>query len=384
MNQNNNPLLEEENTPQPAPAPNNRNRQGKHIRFKQIGAVFFVIFIFFLYNVLKERPQPQSSTQNNEQETIGNTENPFASSYSDKRNDPTYENAPISDIKTDNKVAGGQNNINQELLRLRLEEMKKRKEREEKAKNSPISFRGISSSVSSNNSSSQTANSEQQEQDYDSNRQASKKNFLWNEKAPSFYGKGRLISALSPYELKAGDFIPAIMQNAIDSDLPAKTIVALVRENVYDTLTGNYLLIPQGTKIQGTYDSNVTFGQNRLLVIWQRLIFPNGKSIELGNMQGVDLSGRVGMTGKVNNHFGTLLKGVILSSIAGAAGSVVTSDRNDSVAREAANGAGEQIVKIGEKFADKALSRQPTIDIKIGTRFNIMVHSDLILEPYEK
>lgn len=383
MNQKENPLLN--NEPDVSPPKNdlstNRKKQGKHIRFKQIGFVAFILFVFFAYNIVKERPAPKQTITNNEQENIVNANNPFSSNYLDKKDEPFKNDNIISDIQPKEKVVQ-QNNVNQELLRYRLEEMKKRKEREEKAKNSPVSFRGISS-IANNNSSSQNTNYEEVEQDYDNNRQASKKKFLWKEKAPSFYGKGRLISPLSPYELKAGDFIPAIMQGAIDSDLPAKTIVALVRENVYDTITGNYLLIPQGTKIQGTYDSNVTFGQNRLLVIWQRLILPNGKSIELDNMQGVDLSGRVGMTGKVNNHFGTLLKGVVLSSIAGAAGSIVTNN-DDNVLRDAADGAGQQIVKIGEKFADKALARQPTIDIKIGARFNIMVHSDLILEPYEK
>lgn len=383
MDPNQNPVLN--NEPNISPPKNdmstNRKKQGKHIRFKQIGFVVFILFVFFSYNIVKERPVPKQVITNNEQEVNTKSDNPFSTERTAQDKEEKEYN-PITDIQSKEKVTQ-QNNINQELLRHRLEELKRRKEREEKAKTSSISFRGNFSASTGNTPSSQNVNYEESEQDYDSNRQASKKKFLWKEKAPSFYGKGRLIPPLSPYELKAGDFIPAIMQGAIDSDLPAKTIVALVRENVYDTITGNYLLVPQGTKIQGTYDSNVSFGQNRLLVIWQRLIFPNGKTIELDNMQGVDLSGKVGMTGKVNNHFGTLLKGVILSSIAGAAGSIVTKDE-EGVLREAADGAGQQIVKIGEKYADKALSRQPTIDIKIGARFNIMVHSDLILEPYSK
>ena len=218
-------------------------------------------------------------------------------------------------------------------------------------------------------------------QDYDGNRQESKKNFLMNEQAQKFYQTNFLVEQLSEFELKAGDFIPATLQTGINSDLPSKIIVAVVSENVRDTITGKHILIPQGTRVIGTYDSSVTFGQERLLVIWQRLIFQNGKSIGLDNMQGVDLSGKAGITGEIDNHFGTLLKGVVLSSIMGSAGAIVT-DRKNDWRGAAAEGAGEQIVTIGDRFADRALSRQPTITIEPGTRLNIMVHSDLILEPY--
>ena len=218
-------------------------------------------------------------------------------------------------------------------------------------------------------------------QDYDGNRQESKKNFLMNEQAQKFYQTNFLVEQLSEFELKAGDFIPATLQTGINSDLPSKVIVAIVSENVRDTISGRHILIPQGTKVIGTYDSSVTFGQERLLVIWQRLIFPDGKSIGLDNMQGVDLSGKAGITGEIDNHFGTLLKGVVLSSIMGSAGAIVT-DRKNDWRGAAAEGAGEQIVTIGDRFADRALSRQPTITIEPGTRLNIMVHSDLILEPY--
>lgn len=218
-------------------------------------------------------------------------------------------------------------------------------------------------------------------QDYDGNRQESKRNFLMNEQAQKYYQSNFMIEQLSEFEIKAGDFIPAILQTGINSDLPSKTIVAIVSENVRDTIRGKHILIPQGTKIIGVYDSSITFGQERLLIIWQRLIFPDGKTIGLDNMQGVDLSGKAGITGDVNNHFSTLLKGVILSSIMGSAGAIVTERKNDWRGA-AAEGAGEQIVTIGDNFAERALSRQPTITIEPGTRFNIIVHSDLILEPY--
>ena len=199
-------------------------------------------------------------------------------------------------------------------------------------------------------------------QDYDGNRQESKKNFLMNEQAQRFYQTNFLVEQLSEFELKAGDFIPATLQTGINSDLPSKVIVAVVSENVRDTISGKHILIPQGTRVIGTYDSSVTFGQERLLVVWQRLIFPDGKSIGLDNMQGVDLSGKAGITGEIDNHFGTLLKGVVLSSIMGSAAAIVT-DRKNDWRGAAAEGAGEQIVTIGARLVDRALSRQPTINI---------------------
>ncbi|CAL7881311.1 TrbI/VirB10 family protein [Fusobacterium necrophorum] len=218
--------------------------------------------------------------------------------------------------------------------------------------------------------------------DYDGNRQESKRNFLNREKSQKFYQLGELVDPVSEYELKAGDFIPAVMLQAINSDLPTKGIVAQVAENVMDTVTGKYLLIPQGTKIIGTYDSSITFGQERLLVVWQRLIFPNGRTILLENMQGIDLSGKAGLNADVNNHFATLLKGVILSSLMGSA-AAITTDRKKDWRGAAAEGAGEQIISIGDRIAEKNLSRQPTLSTKPGDRFNIFVHADLVLEPYK-
>lgn len=247
----------------------------------------------------------------------------------------------------------------------------------------PIGSRPQINSDISNNNRVQN-NSSKKVADYDGNRQESKKNFLMSEAAQKFYQANFLTDVLSEFEIKAGHYIPAIMLTGINSDLPSKIITAIVSENVRDSVRGNNILIPQGTKVIGVYDSSVTFGQERLLVIWQRLILPNGKSLALDNMQGVDLSGQAGITGKVDNHFATLLKGVILSSMLGSVGTINVSDRfgKDNWRTAAMQGAGEQIIEIGDRFVEKALSRQPTITIRPGERFNIIVQSDLILEPY--
>lgn len=221
----------------------------------------------------------------------------------------------------------------------------------------------------------------------DMNRQADKKNFLRSEEQRKIYNSGREIYAVSPYEVKAGTYIPGILISGINSDLPGN-MKGQVREDVYDTVTGNHLLIPKGTTLIGTYDSGVTFGQNRALVVWQRMIFPNGKTVLLDNMGGVDLSGYAGFKDKVDNHNLQLFKAVILSSILGAGTAIVTDDDDDDSSNdwqaEAGRGAGEQVIMIGNRLADKLLSLQPTITIRPGYRFNIMLHSDLVLTPYER
>nr|WP_293991500.1 TrbI/VirB10 family protein [uncultured Fusobacterium sp.] len=220
--------------------------------------------------------------------------------------------------------------------------------------------------------------------DDDLNKQKDKKNFFKNEEKRRIYNSGRELYSISPYEIKAGTYIPGVLISGINSDLPGN-IKGQVREDVYDTVTGNYLLIPKGTTLIGTYDSGITFGQNRALIVWQRLIFPNGKTMLLDNMGGVDLSGYAGFKDRVDNHNLELFKAVILSSILGA-GTAIVSDDNDKEndwRGEAGRGAGEQVIMIGNRLADKLLALQPTITIRPGYRFNIMIHSDLILTPYE-
>ena len=207
----------------------------------------------------------------------------------------------------------------------------------------------------------------------DMNRQADKRNFFKNEEQKKIYN--------------SGTYIPGILISGVNSDLPGN-MKGQVREDVYDTVTGNHLLIPKGTTLIGTYDSGVTFGQNRALVVWQRLIFPNGKTVLLDNMGGVDLSGYAGFKDKVDNHNLQLFKAVILSSILGAGTAIVSDDDDDDSSNdwqgEAGRGAGEQVIMIGNRLADKLLSLQPTITIRPGYRFNIMLHSDLVLTPYER
>lgn len=215
----------------------------------------------------------------------------------------------------------------------------------------------------------------------DANYQAQKKEFLNSAENKDNYNKYSEQDSFSPYELKAGAIIPGILLTGINSDLPG-TILATVREDVYDSVSGNHLLIPKGTKIKGTYDSSVSYGQSRILIVWQRLIFSDGRSINLDKFSGIDMSGYAGLTGKVNNHTYQLFKSVVLSSMLGAGSSIIATNKaNEDWESAAGTGAGESIMEIGGKVADKSLGIQPTIEIKQGAKFNIIVESDLILKP---
>lgn len=220
----------------------------------------------------------------------------------------------------------------------------------------------------------------------DINKQPEKKAFL-SENPKKNYNEDILKEPISKYEIKAGGIIPGVMLTGINSDLPG-TMTANVREDVYDTVTGRILLIPKGTRVIGKYSSSISFGQSRVLVVWQRLIFPNGKSINLENFEGTDMSGYSGLVGTVDNHTLKLFQGVILSSILGAAAGIIddngNNNNNNSWRNNAGRGAGEEIVTIGEAIASRLLAVQPTIKIAPGSRFNIMVNSDLILEPYNE
>lgn len=224
------------------------------------------------------------------------------------------------------------------------------------------------------------------QKDDDQNMQAAKREFVAdNERATKdVYVKSGVISPLSKYEVKAGSIIPGVMITGINSDLPGR-LTGQVRENVYDTVTGQYLLIPQGTRVIGTYDSKVAYSQERVLIVWTRLIFPNGDSIDLEGMAGVDLSGYAGMRDKVNNHYGKLITGVVLSSVL-SAGTKVAAGNNDegtaTFSQQAASGAAQQVSTVGAKFVDRNLNVQPTIEIRPGMKFNVFVNKDLVLKRY--
>jgi type IV secretion system protein VirB10 len=207
------------------------------------------------------------------------------------------------------------------------------------------------------------------------------KNFPFLKQKESFdYLNSKKTKQLSPYEIKTGTLIPGVMLSGINSDLPGR-IIGQVRENVYDTATGEYLLIPQGTKIIGKYSANVSYGQDRALIIWQRLVFPDGATVNLGAMNGTDQEGYAGFEDQVDHHYfrifgSALLLTVLNGDITVSNGKlVIKSENTNTQRRETA------IEKTASKMIEKQLGIAPTITIRPGYRFNIFVTKDIILEP---
>ena len=204
------------------------------------------------------------------------------------------------------------------------------------------------------------------------------------------YLKSTRTAPLGKYEVKAGWDIPATLEQAVNSDLPGE-VKALVRSNVYDTATGKYLLIPQGSRLVGAYSSRVTYGQKGVQVIWYRVIYPDGSSINLEGMNGYDAKGNSGFRFDVDNHYKRLIGFAVLTSLFsagvqlsqnGTGGSSVLQTPTASQTVSAA--VGQQLGELGIEVTRRNLNVQPTIKIPIGYRFNVRVNRDILFDaPYE-
>jgi type IV secretion system protein VirB10 len=217
----------------------------------------------------------------------------------------------------------------------------------------------------------------------DDNRQDDKARFAEKDRDTDFQLHHGVQYPRSPFTLFAGTLVPCVMSQGINSDLPGQ-IGCMVSQNVYDTVTGRHLLIPQGTKAIGTYDSRIAYGQSRVLVVWTRLLRPDGSWVSLEGMPGTDLSGYAGLTGSVNNHYLRLISGVVLGSIIGAGAQVGAgaNNQNPSFSALAVQGAAQNINQAGQQITRKNLQIQPTIEVRPGSRLNIFATKDLILPPY--
>ncbi|EAB5337443.1 conjugal transfer protein TrbI [Campylobacter coli] len=191
---------------------------------------------------------------------------------------------------------------------------------------------------------------------------------------------------LSTYEIKAGWNIPAILITGVNSDLPGQ-ILAQVTQNVYDSATGKYLLIPQGTKVVGAYSSNIIYGQSRLLVAWNKLIFPNGDTLNLDGMQGTSQDGYTGFEDQVDNHYFRIFgSAFLLSSISAGIALSDNSDTNsekETASDKAIAQAIQQMGQVASEMIRKNMNISPTLKIRPGYKFNIFVTKDIILEPLE-
>ncbi|ABA04124.1 conjugation TrbI-like protein [Nitrobacter winogradskyi Nb-255] len=191
----------------------------------------------------------------------------------------------------------------------------------------------------------------------------------------------RVQEKASPYVVQAGTVIPAALITGIKSDLPG-TITAQVTEQVYDTPTGKQLLIPQGARLIGQYDSQVAFGQSRVLLVWNRIIMPNGTSIVLERQQGADAQGYSGLEDDVDYHWGQLFKAAILSTLLGVGTEIGASNNENEIARAIRQSSQDTDSDVGRQLIRRQLNIQPTLTIRPGFPVRVIVNRDLILQPY--
>lgn len=190
---------------------------------------------------------------------------------------------------------------------------------------------------------------------------------------------------VSPYQVMAGTVIPAALVTGINSDLPGQ-VIANVTEAVYDTATGRYLLIPQGSRLIGRYDSQVSFGQRRVLLVWTRLILPDTSSIALDRLPGIDPAGYAGLEDGVDWHWDRILAGAALSTLLGVGAELAAPDRSavdGKVIVAVRQGAQDTVNQVGQEMTKRNMSIQPTLTIRPGFPMRVMVSKDLILRPYQ-
>jgi type IV secretory pathway VirB10-like protein len=212
--------------------------------------------------------------------------------------------------------------------------------------------------------------------------------FLDSRVDTAIYSPQQVQMPRSPYELLAGTVIAAAMVTGLNSDLPGQ-VVAQVTEDVYDSVTGQVLLVPQGSRLIGKHDSIVAYGQSRVLMIWTRLVMPDGSSIVLDNLPTTDTEGYAGLEDGVDYHTWRLLRGIALSTLLGISSELATNGD------EQTSGTGNIIVALrqsgdssanqaGQNIVSKDLSVQPTLTIRPGFPVRIIVNRDIILRPYQR
>jgi type IV secretion system protein TrbI len=197
----------------------------------------------------------------------------------------------------------------------------------------------------------------------------------------SIYNEHSLQKPASPFTLMAGSIIPASLVTGLNSDLPG-FLIGQVTENVYDTVSGRYLLIPQGTKIIGKYDSVVAFGQKRALVVWQRLIRPDGSSMVINNLPATDEGGYAGLEDRVDFHTWSLLKGIGLATLLGVGSELTLGNSQNDLVSALEQSAIKNTDQAGQSLVQRQLDVQPTLTVRPGWPLRIIVHKDLVLEPY--
>ena len=192
----------------------------------------------------------------------------------------------------------------------------------------------------------------------------------------------RLENPVSRYVVQAGAVISAALITGIRSDLPGQ-VTAQVTENVYDSPSGRFLLIPQGSKLVGVYDSQISFGQDRVLLVWTRLIMPTGRSIVLERQPGADTQGFTGLEDEVDQHWGRLAMAAALSTVLGVGSELGATNNDSAVVTALRRGTSDSLNQTGQQVVRRNLNIQPTITIRPGFPVRVIVNRDLVLAPYQ-
>ncbi|MCX7122112.1 MAG: TrbI/VirB10 family protein [Gammaproteobacteria bacterium] len=235
------------------------------------------------------------------------------------------------------------------------------------------------------------------------NMQGQKLDFLTSQPSKAIYNDNTVQYPASPYILQAGSVIPALLQSKISTNLPG-TVTAIVSQDVYDSISGQYLLIPRGSRLIGSYNSTVSFGQDQVQVKFTRLIRPDGTSILLPNQEGTDAMGTAGFKDDVNNHWGRIIGSAVLSAVFSLPALVATNELNTNnstscgpngctnngnsagsvLSASALQSMGQGASQVGTQIATQSLNIQPNIIINAGYQFSVMVTKDIVLPPYSE
>ena len=219
-------------------------------------------------------------------------------------------------------------------------------------------------------------------QNVDVNGQRSKEDFFNADLRDLGYLPNKVVPQQSRYELKRGSVIPATLITGVNSDLPGR-ITAQVSQNVYDSATGHHLLIPQGTKLFGRYDSKVSFGQSRVLVVWTDIILPNGATLQIGGMAGTAPQGYGGFNDKVDRHYLRTFGSAVLLAVIGTGIDMAIPESSMLATQDTASDAArrnfaETFGRVAERTINKNLDVQPTLRIRPGYKFNVLVDQDMV------
>lgn len=197
------------------------------------------------------------------------------------------------------------------------------------------------------------------------------------------YNPHALQRPVSPYQLMAGTIIAASLVSGLNSDLPG-FVIAHVTENIFDSIEGRHLLIPQGSRLIGKYDSVIAFGQERALVGWQRIIRPDGSSVVIDNLPAADTGGYAGLSDEVDLHTWKLLKGIALATVLGVGSELAFNSSDSDLVRALQVSTQQTTNRAGQRLVERQINVQPTITVRPGWPLRVIVHKDIVLRPYEQ